>query len=118
MEQRRLRLEGKVAIVTGAGSSGPGVGTGKATATLFAREGAKVLLVDRMASQAESTLATILEDGGEASVFQGDVTQSEECRDMVAAAVERYYLPDGLPPPQTCVPLPGSERLCHGRGRQ
>ncbi len=52
MEQMRLRLAGKVAIVTGAGSSGPGVGTGKATATLFAREGAKVLLVDRVGSHA------------------------------------------------------------------
>ena len=90
MEQRRLRLEGKVAIVTGAGSSGPGVGTGKATATLFAREGAKLLLVDCMASQAESTLATILEEGGEASVFEGDVTQSEDCQAMVETAVERY----------------------------
>ena len=90
MEQRRLRLEGKVAIITGAGSSGPGVGTGKATATLFAREGAKLLLVDRVASQAESTLATILEEGGEASVFQGDVTHSEDCRAMVEAALERY----------------------------
>ena len=44
MEYRRLRLSGKVAIVTGAGSSGSGVGTGKATSTLFAREGARVLL--------------------------------------------------------------------------
>ena len=43
MQRPRFRLEGKVAIVTGAGSSGPGVGTGKATAILFAREGAKVL---------------------------------------------------------------------------
>ena len=53
MQRPRFRLEGKVAIVTGAGSSGPGVGTGKATATLFAREGASVLLVDRSARQAE-----------------------------------------------------------------
>jgi NAD(P)-dependent dehydrogenase (short-subunit alcohol dehydrogenase family) len=45
-------LEGKVAIVTGAGSSGPGFGTGKATAILFAREGAKVVLVDRAANRA------------------------------------------------------------------
>jgi len=60
MQQRpRFRLEGKVAIVTGAGSSGPGVGTGKATAILFAREGAKVLLVDRSLEQAEQTLAAI-----------------------------------------------------------
>ena len=41
---RRLRLEGKVAIITGAGSRGPGFGTGKASSILFAREGAKVLL--------------------------------------------------------------------------
>ena len=61
MQRPRFRLEGKVAIVTGAGSSGPGVGTGKATATLFAREGAKVLLVDLSARQAEETLAAISE---------------------------------------------------------
>ncbi|MBI3303407.1 MAG: SDR family NAD(P)-dependent oxidoreductase, partial [Deltaproteobacteria bacterium] len=69
MLERRPRLEGKVAIVTGAGSSGPGVGTGKAMSILFAREGAKVLLVDQIAQHAEETLATIREEGGEASVF-------------------------------------------------
>ena len=46
MPERSPRLEGKVAIVTGAGTSGPGVGNGRAAATLFAREGAKVLLSD------------------------------------------------------------------------
>ena len=46
MAERPFRLEGKVAIVTGAGSSGEGVGNGKAASILFAREGAKVLLVD------------------------------------------------------------------------
>ena len=46
MPERRPRLEGKVAIVTGAGSSGPGIGNGKATSLLFAREGAKVVLAD------------------------------------------------------------------------
>jgi NAD(P)-dependent dehydrogenase (short-subunit alcohol dehydrogenase family) len=59
MEQRPCRLEGKVAIVTGAGSSGPGVGTGKATSILFAREGAKVLLIDRVAQHATETLTAI-----------------------------------------------------------
>ena len=49
------RLAGKVAIVTGAGSRGPGVGTGKAASTLFAREGASVLLVDAMPERAEET---------------------------------------------------------------
>ena len=90
MQRSRFRLEGKVAIVTGAGSSGPGVGTGKATAILFAREGARVLLVDRSLRQAEETLSAIREEGGEASVFQADVTNSGDCSAMADAAVERY----------------------------
>ena len=90
MEQRRLRLEGKVAIVTGAGSSGPGVGTGKATSILFAREGAKVLLVDQVGQRAEETLAAIHEDGGEASVFEADITREQDCRSIVDAVLERY----------------------------
>ena len=90
MEQRAPRLEGKVAIVTGAGSSGPGVGTGKAASVLFARERAKVLLVDRVAQRAEETLDMIRAEGGEASVFQADVTRDRECRAMVEAALERY----------------------------
>ena len=90
MSERRPRLEGKVAIVTGAGSSGEGIGNGKATAVLFAREGAKVLLVDAVQERAEETLIMIKEEGGEASVFQADVTSAEACRHMVGAAVERY----------------------------
>lgn len=84
------RLAGKVAIVTGAGSSGPGVGTGKATSILFAREGARVLLVDQVRQRAEETLATILAEGGEASVFAADVTRSADCEAMVQAALERF----------------------------
>ena len=83
-------MEGKVAIVTGAGSSGPGVGTGKATSIFFAREGARVLLVDRVPQRAEETLAMIHENGGEASVFEADVTVAEDCQAMVTAAKERY----------------------------
>ena len=90
MEQNRLRLKGKVAIVTGAGSSGPGVGTGKAAATLFAREGAKVLLVDQVGQRAEETLVSIREEGGEASVFEADVTREQDCEAMVDAAAQRY----------------------------
>ena len=90
MPERAPRLEGKVAIVTGAGSRGPGVGNGKAAAVLFAREGASVLLVDALVERAEETLAMIESEGGTASVFQADVTKEDDCRDMVNAAVERY----------------------------
>ncbi len=84
------RLKGKVAIVTGAGSSGPGVGTGKAASILFAREGASVLLVDRDPRQAEETLDAIEGEGGSASVYTADVTSAEECEAAVDAAVARY----------------------------
>ncbi len=87
---RLARLEGKVAIVTGAGSSGPGVGNGKAAAVLFAREGAKVLLVDAVQARAEETLAMIQEEGGEASVFEADVINAGDCRRLVEAALDRY----------------------------
>ena len=90
MPERRPRLEGKVAIVTGAGSSGSGIGNGKATAVLFAREGAKVLLADSTKARAEETQAMIQEENGVASVFQADVTNAEECRLMVEAAIDRY----------------------------
>ena len=60
MAQRPPRLEGKVAIVTGAGSSGDGVGNGKAAAILFAREGAKVLLVDFQEDRAQAVSYTHL----------------------------------------------------------
>ena len=78
--------------MTGAGASvpGPPIGTGKAISTLFAREGAKVLLVDRVIASAEDTLAAIREEEGEASVFEGDVSVAADCRGMVEAASERY----------------------------
>src|SRR5437763_8580981 len=84
------RLSGKVAIVTGAGSSGPGVGHGKAAAILFAREGARVLCVDNVVERAEETCATITAEGGVASAFRADVTKQIECRRMAEVAVERY----------------------------
>lgn len=90
MAQHRRRLEGKVAIVTGAGSSGPGVGTGKATSIVFAREGAKVLLVDRDPEAARETLDVIEGAGGVASVFAADVAKIGDCEALVDAAVERY----------------------------
>ena len=88
---RAGRLEGKVAIVTGAGSTpGPGIGTGKATAVVLAREGASVLLVDLYPERAEETLAMIEAEGGKAKVHTADVTQAEACEAMVADAVGTF----------------------------
>ena len=84
------RLSGKIAIVTGAGSRGPGLGNGKATALLFAREGAKVLCADQMKERAEETVGLIRGAGGEAFAFTADVTRAAECRAMVKIAVERW----------------------------
>jgi NAD(P)-dependent dehydrogenase (short-subunit alcohol dehydrogenase family) len=86
----RTRLAGKVAIVTGAGSNGPGIGNGKAAAIVYAREGARVMLVDRNLDAAEETHRMIAEDVGESSAFRADVARSNECRAMADACIERY----------------------------
>ena len=96
MTERPGRLEGKVAIVTGAGAVAEGIGNGRATAILFAREGAKVLLVGRTRERLAPTLAAIEAEGGEASVCLADVTRGEDCAAMVAAAVERWGRLDTL----------------------
>jgi NAD(P)-dependent dehydrogenase (short-subunit alcohol dehydrogenase family) len=84
------RLRGKVAIVTGAGSRGPGLGNGKATSLLFAREGARVLCVDHMKERAQETVALIQGEGGTAEAFAADVTRFADCEAMVADAVARW----------------------------
>ena len=90
MIEMGTRLAGKVAIVTGGGSRGELVGTGQATSILFARQGAQVLVVDRDPDNAAVTIASIEEEGGEASLFEADVTDGEACKAMVEAAVDRY----------------------------
>ena len=85
-----LRLEGKVALVVGAGSSGPGVGNGRAVSSLFAREGARVVCADINLPSAEETVRMIREAGGEAAAVQGDATRSEDAKRMVDFTVDRY----------------------------
>jgi NAD(P)-dependent dehydrogenase (short-subunit alcohol dehydrogenase family) len=83
------RLQDRVAIVVGAGSSGPGWGNGKASAVLFAREGATVIAVDINRAAAEETAAIIEGEGGTCIPLQTDVTDPASVEDMAKAAVDR-----------------------------
>ncbi|MCP9955571.1 SDR family NAD(P)-dependent oxidoreductase [Actinomadura madurae] len=84
------RLEGKVAIITGAGSVGPGWGNGRATAVTFAREGAHVLLVDRDKESLEKTFEQVRELGGSATLRLADVTDQQAVEAFVGACVEEH----------------------------
>jgi NAD(P)-dependent dehydrogenase (short-subunit alcohol dehydrogenase family) len=102
------RLKGKVAIVTGAGSSGPGVGNGKAAAILFAREGASVLCVDIVEERAQETVNIIEDEGGIASAWVCDVSKQADCKAMAEAAFQRYGRIDIL---QNNVGIPSRQKL-------
>ena len=80
------RLEGKTALVVGAGSVGPGWGNGKATSVLFAREGAEVFCVDINQAAAEETAGIIRDEGGKAEAYAADVSKAGPVEAMVAAA--------------------------------
>ncbi|NLD70903.1 MAG: SDR family oxidoreductase [Limnobacter sp.] len=79
------RLEGKRAIVTGAGS-----GIGRASVRLFAREGARVLAVDRSAEAVEETAAMVRADGGDAIALAADAGDEDAVRGFVARAIEAF----------------------------
>jgi NAD(P)-dependent dehydrogenase (short-subunit alcohol dehydrogenase family) len=84
------RLLGRTAIVTGAGTEGDGVGTGRAISIVLAGEGANVCLIDRDAQRAEATRERIERAGGQSFVATGDVTQSVDCARFVAETLERF----------------------------
>jgi NAD(P)-dependent dehydrogenase (short-subunit alcohol dehydrogenase family) len=86
-----MRLEGKIAIVVGAGQSpGEGIGNGRATTLRFAREGAKILAVDRDLASAADTARLVEKEGGECVPFEADVTQEATLKAAVAAAHRRW----------------------------
>ncbi len=90
------RLAGKIAIVTGAGSVGPGWGNGRATAVLFAREGATVVVVDAVRAAAEATAEIIQGEGFQCGVLECDVTEEASVAAMVAEVLARHGRVDVL----------------------
>src|SRR5579872_6497055 len=84
------RLKNKVAMVVGAGSSGPGWGNGKATAVAFAREGAAVFCVDNNLKAAEETVAVIKSEGGQAQAHRADISKSAEVAAAINACMSAY----------------------------
>jgi len=87
----RVRLAGKVAVVVGAGqTAGETVGNGRATALLFAREGAEVLVVDRDLDSAAETVGLITAEGGRAEVHVADITTDDGPASVVGAAVDTF----------------------------
>lgn len=86
-----MRLEGKVGVVFGAGQSpGETVGTGRAAAIVFAREGASVLLADRDIESARETAAMIAAEGGVAACVKADWTEADDCRAVAQACLDAW----------------------------
>jgi NAD(P)-dependent dehydrogenase (short-subunit alcohol dehydrogenase family) len=84
------RVDGKAAIVVGGGQTkGETIGNGRATAVVLAREGARVLVVDRDLNSAEETAEMIRQEGGAAWAAEADITDEEANRRLVATALER-----------------------------
>src|SRR4029450_11045994 len=83
-------LAGKVAIVTGGGAAGTGIGNGRAAAILLARAGTRGIVVDKTLDLAAKTVAMIKDDGGEAIALEADLTRDEDCAAMVKTALDRF----------------------------
>ncbi len=85
------RLKGKVAIIFGAGQTpGPNIGNGRASALIYAREGARVACVDLDYSGAQHTQRLIEEAGGEAIALQANVISEADCKSAVDACIEAF----------------------------
>jgi NAD(P)-dependent dehydrogenase (short-subunit alcohol dehydrogenase family) len=110
-----MRLKGKVALVMGAGSAGPGWGNGKATAFRFAGEGAVVIAADYNLAAAEETAALVAKAGGRAEAYACDVTRSDQIEALVGKVVRAHGRIDildnnvGIAEPGSVVDLPESE---------
>ena len=83
-------LAGKVALISGGGAAGDGIGNGRAAAILLARAGTRVLVADRDLGLAARTVEMISAEGGTAAAHGGDVTAEADCRKLVDACVDRW----------------------------
>src|SRR5215203_4757187 len=91
------RLAGRVAVVIGGGQTPGGtIGNGRATSILFAREGARVVVVDRDLESADATVAMIRDEGGEAVGHAADITDGASCATIAPVALDRYGALDVL----------------------
>lgn len=90
------RLDGKIAIITGAGCVGSGWGNGRATCVRFAQEGARIFAVDLRAETMQETLRLVREAGGEIEPYLCDVTDAAAVEAMVAACIARFGRVDVL----------------------
>src|SRR5258708_5528420 len=88
--ERDSGLAGKVAVISGGGAAGDGIGNGRAAAILLARAGTRVLVGDRDLRLAERTVEMIEAEGGTAAAMACDVTREADCQRMVEAAVDRW----------------------------
>src|SRR5258708_5121025 len=84
------RLQDKIALIVGAGCVGPGWGNGRASAVLFAQEGAKIFACDRDLDSMAETVERVLEVKGEIVTHRCDATDSASVAAMVAACVAKY----------------------------
>src|SRR6201997_1718166 len=83
-------LAGKVALISGGGAAGDGIGNGRAAAILLARAGAKVMVADRDVRLAKRTVEIIREEGGTAAAYASDVTNEDDCKKLIEATVAQF----------------------------
>lgn len=83
-------LQGKVAVITGAGSRASGIGNGRAAAVLLAESGMKVALVDSVEENMTETRELVEKAGGECLSFTADVSRTQECEDVVSAVADHW----------------------------
>jgi NAD(P)-dependent dehydrogenase (short-subunit alcohol dehydrogenase family) len=88
--ERGDRVRGKVAIVTGAGSTAEGIGNGRGAALLMARHGAKIGLVDVDEASVNETARMIRDEGGDCVVIKGDVTDIKDCETIIGTTVDKF----------------------------